>query len=112
MVCDLKFYEGQKAEERRREVEESVKRLEMALGAGSVKVLVGPEGSITFVGWNPNDRKGVSDLCAYRKLSAAASWSLRQAVAKAEVQAGRKVNAQAIGSGVHSHDGGKTWGKH
>ncbi len=33
------------------------------------------------------------------------------ALAKAEAQAGRTVDKQAVASGLHSHDGGKTWGK-
>lgn len=40
------------------------------------------------------------------------SWELRQAVARAEAQQGRKVNAHAVASGLHSHDGGKNWEKH
>jgi hypothetical protein len=54
-------------------------------------------------------RNGISDACAYRKLLASGSPALRAALAKAEAMAGRKVDPQAIASGVHSHDGGRTW---
>ena len=47
-----------------------------------------------------------------RRLSAKGSESLRRAVARAEALAGRKADARAIASGVHSHDGGRTWDKH
>lgn len=110
MPCDTQLRFGQKIEERRKQVEDTVSKLEAALGAGTVKVIVGPEGSIVFAGWG-SERNGVSDLCAYRRLSAKGSWALRQAVAKAEALSGKKINAQAVGSGIHSHDGGKTWDK-
>jgi hypothetical protein len=52
----------------------------------------------------------VTDVCAYRTLTASNSWALRQAVAKAEQLAGRKVSAAQVAAGTHSHDGGKTFG--
>lgn len=35
-----------------------------------------------------------------------------QAIARAEALAGRSVDKQVIGQGVHSHDSGKTWHDH
>lgn len=94
---------------RRDEVREAVARLEAAMKAGTVTVKVGPTGAITFAGWGSEEREGVSDVCAYRKLAASGSAALRAAVAKAEAMAGRKVDARAIAAGVHSHDGGHSW---
>lgn len=88
---------------------DAVKRLEALLGAG-VTVVIGATGGIAFKGWT--DREGVSDLCAYRKLMSENSPALRKAVARAEVMAGRGVDQQALAAGLHSHDGGRTWGKH
>lgn len=85
-------------------------RLEEAIGAGKVSVVVGIMGSVAFKGWD--DNAGISDLCAYRKLMADGSPALRRALARAEVSAGRSVNYQAVNSGLHSHDGGRTWSKH
>lgn len=85
-------------------------RLEKALAAGTVSVVVGVSGSVAFKGWE--DTGGVSDLCAYRKLMADGSPALRRAIARAEVTAGRSVNYQAVNSGLHSHDGGRTWSRH
>ena len=86
----------------------AVARLEQAIAAGSVVVMIGATGGITFRGWRDNE--GVSDLCAYRKL--ANSPTLRRAIARAEVQQGRQLDQRAIAAGVHSHDGGRTWGTH
>ncbi len=87
---------------------EAVKRLETALGAGAVKVVIGNNGALAFNGWT--ERGGVSDLCAYRALSN--SPALRKAIARAEAMSGRTLNRQAIAAGHHSHDGGHSWGQH
>jgi hypothetical protein len=91
-------------------VESALKRLEAALQAGSVKVVISAAGAFAFAGWTDND--GVSDLCAYRKLIAANSPALRRAVMRAQVGSGRTIDAKAIQAGVHSHDGGVTWSTH
>ena len=88
----------------------AVARLENALAAGSVTVKIGAAGAIAFVGWK--DNAGVADLCAYRRLVAQGSPALRRAMMRAEVTAGRKVDARTIAAGLHSHDGGNTWGTH
>ena len=85
-------------------------RLGAGLAAGTVQVVIGTAGGIAFKGWT--DNRGVSDLCAYRALTAANSAPLRKALARAEAMSGRKVNAQALAAGMHSHDGGNTWGTH
>jgi hypothetical protein len=85
-------------------------RLQAAIGAGSVSVVVGRTGAVALKGWRDADRAGVSDLCAYRALRN--TPELRRAIARAEVIAGRQVDARTIAAGVHSHDGGHTWGAH
>lgn len=87
-------------------------RLESALAAGTITVKVGPTGAIAFSKPMNQIDDGYADVCAYRALLATNSPALRRAVAKAEAMAGRKVNPQAIASGVHSHDGGGSWGRH
>jgi hypothetical protein len=86
----------------------ALKRLQQALADGTVKVVVGRAGSIAFSGWK--DNAGVSDLCAYRSL--ANSPEMRRAVMRAEAMSGNHVKMAALISGVHSHDGGQTWGSH
>lgn len=112
MPCETYFKPKQTKLERAVEVKKSLSRLEKALTEGRVKAKIGPQGALVFDGWpRDEDRGGVSDACAYRMLTAQNSWALRQAVAKAETLAGRKVDAKQVAAGVHSHDGGKTWGK-
>lgn len=110
MPCDSIRTEGQTLVERMSQVQRALKRLEGYLSTGSVTIGISPTGAVVFKGWN--DRDAVTDVCAYRTLAAENSWSLRQSVARAEALAGRKVNANAVALGVHSHDGGKTWGAH
>ena len=85
----------------------AVKRLDAALAAGTVSLVVGATGAIAFKGWQ--DKEGVADVCAYRKLLSSNSAALRRALASAEARAGRSVDQRAIAAGVHSHDGGDTF---
>ena len=112
MPCDTKLKAGETKEQRSARASAATVKLEAALTAGRASVRIGPTGAIAFVGWNEEERDGVADVCAYRRLVAKGSWALRQAVARAEATAGRKLNPQAIAAGVHSHDGGKSWGSH
>jgi hypothetical protein len=110
MPCYTKTLKNQSLQSRQKEIEAALKRLESYLQTGTVTAQIGPQGAIVFKGWG--DRDGVTDVCAYRSLSLSNSWALKQAVARAEVMSGKKVNAQAIASGLHSHDGGHTWSAH
>jgi hypothetical protein len=101
---------NQTLEQRSNEVQAALKRLERSLQNGAVRVTIGANGAVAFVGWN--DRDDVADVCAYRTLAAENSWALRQAVARAEQLSGRKVNPRAVAAGLHSHDNGRTWSKH
>jgi hypothetical protein len=110
MPCDTVLKPNQTLESRNEAIRKSLARLEASLNAGNVKVKIGPNGAVAFEGWKPTDRDDVTDVCAYRTLSAQSSWALRQAVAKAETQQGHKVNPHAVAAGWHSHDG-STWHK-
>jgi hypothetical protein len=107
MVCDTIKAKDQNPADRFKEVLEAQKRLEALLLSGSVKVALGRQGQFALVGWTAADRKDISDACAYRAL--ANTWAMRQAIAKAETMAGKKLNTASLASGVHSHDGGQTW---
>lgn len=94
--------------DRMRQIARAIDALEAGLQSGTVKAVIGRQGAIAFAGnWA---RDGVQDVCAYRRLLLKGSSALKLAVSRAEQVAGRKLNPQAIGSGVHSHDGGATWG--
>lgn len=110
MPCDSVRQQNQTLEERVSEIDAALKRLEGYLKTGTTKIAIAPNGAVAFAGWQ--DRAGITDVCAYRTLAANNSWELRQAVARAEATQGRKVNAQAVAAGHHSHDDGKTWSKH
>lgn len=88
----------------------ALERLQQAIGAGAVTVTVGRAGSVALNGWRDADREGVSDLCAYRAL--ANTPEMRRALLKAEAASGNRMDPRAIGSGLHSHDGGNTWSRH
>lgn len=109
MPCDSVRNPNQSLEDRNNQVKAALRRLEAALQSGTVRVSIGPSGGVAFVGWK--DRDDVTDVCAYRTLTAEGSWALRQAVTKAEAMTGRKVNPNAVASGHHSHDDGNTWHK-
>lgn len=94
----------------RARMEAAIKRLELDLAAGTVTAVIGATGAIAFKGWQ--DRQNVTDLCAYRKLAASNSPALRRAIMRAEAMAGRQLDQRAIAAGLHSHDGGATWGSH
>lgn len=111
MACYLKLKPWQTPATRRVEVKASTARLKAQIAAGKVKVKIGANGGIVFVGWDAADRDGVADVCAFRALQAEGSPELRRAIAAAEVVAGRKIDQTVINSGAHSHDGGKTWDK-
>lgn len=108
MPCDTRIDESELS---RRRMQDALKRLDAALGAGTVSVVVGAQGGIAFKGWTEG-REGWSDVCAYRRLASGNSPALRKALARAEALAGRKADPRAIGAGLHSHDGGQTWGTH
>lgn len=110
MACLSALQPNQTFAQRMTQVEAAIKRLEQYIQTGTVRIGISPKGAIVFQGWN--DRDGISDVCAFRSMTATNSWVLRQAVLRAEGMSGRKVNPKAIAEGSHSHDGGKTWGKH
>lgn len=112
MPCDTKLRPGQTIVQRAQEVRETVRNVDALLRAGKVKVKVGPQGAVAFDGLTDQDRNRVTDACIYRRVMATGSPLAKAAIAKAEQLAGRAVSVQAVGHGVHSHDGGRTWHNH
>lgn len=108
MPCDTRIPAGMTAAQRAEQIRKTLERLDGELASGSVKLKVGPSGAVYFEGWNEADRNGVNDACAFRALQQSNSFALRRAMATCEA-GGRKINLNAINSGVHSHDGGHTW---
>lgn len=109
MPCDTVRKPNQTVSQRATEVRKAVDTIAKGVAAGRVKVKVGPQGAIVFDGIPASERDGVTDACIYRRLVASGSSAAMAKVAEAERLAGRKVDRQIVGHGVHSHDGGVTW---
>jgi hypothetical protein len=109
MPCDTRLKPRQTIQQRASEVRAAVERISKGLASGTIKPKVGPQGAITFVGLPDEDRDGVTDSCAYRRLMVTGSALAKAAIARAEQLAGRSVDRKALAHGHHSHDGGKTW---
>jgi hypothetical protein len=112
MACDTRLKPRQTIQERAKEVRDAVARLAQALTQGRVKAVVGPQGAIAFTGWDTQSRDGLTDACAYRTLMRTGDAMARMHIQRAEHLAGRGVSKQTVASGLHSHDGGKTWHGH
>ena len=110
MPCDTQLAPNQTLAERMSEITVALRRLEAALQNGNVGISIAQNGALAFTGWK--DRDSITDVCAYRTLTAGNSAALRMAVARAEAIQGRKVNPRAVAAGFHSHDGGRTWSRH
>jgi hypothetical protein len=109
MPCDTKLKPRQTISQRKEEVRRVVANLSTALAAGKVKVLVGKEGGIAFVGLSDSERDGVTDACAYRRVMVEGSALAKAAITRAEQLAGRTIDKRAVAQGLHTHDGGHSW---
>lgn len=109
MPCDTVVKKNQTKKQRAEEIRETAKSIGKLLVQGRVRVVIGKQGAIAFVGLSDSERNGMTDACIYRRIMAGDSAMAKQAIAKAEMLAGRQVNKLAVGQGIHSHDGGMTW---
>lgn len=112
MPCDTRLKPRQTIQQRATEVRAVVDRVAKGLATGKIKAKIGPQGAIAFDGLTNEERDGVTDACAYRRLMSSGSASALQAIARAEALAGRSIDRQAVARGVHSHDGGTTFHDH
>jgi hypothetical protein len=110
MPCDTKTKRGQTLQQRATEVRGVVEATGRKLASGQVKVKVGPQGGVAFTGLTEIERDGVTDACLLRRLMSTGSALAKQAIERAELMAGRKVDRQVIGQGGHYH--GDVWHEH
>lgn len=108
MPCDTVPRRNQSLQERKEDVRKTVQQLAEGLASGRLKVKVGPQGAVAFLGLTETERNGVTDACAYRRVMAEGSALAKMAIMRAEQLAGRSVDRQVVGQGIHSHDG-ETW---
>jgi hypothetical protein len=110
MPCDTRVKRNQTLSQRVTEVRGVVEAVGRLLASGQVKVKVGPQGGIAFLGLSEAQRDGVTDACLVRRLMAGGSVTAKLAIERAELLAGRKVDKQVIGQGGHYH--GDVWHSH
>ena len=101
MTCDTRLRKGQTITQRKEEVQKAVSALDKALAAGRAKAKVGPQGAIAFEGMPELQRDGITDNCAYRRLMSSGSALAKQALQRAEMLAGRKVDRAVVNQGTH-----------
>jgi hypothetical protein len=112
MPCDLRRKFNQTQEQRNEELKEIIDRIAQRLVAGTITPVIGTQGGVAFQGLSEEDRGGATDICIYRRLMVEGGALALHRIQQAEMLAGRTVDRQAIAQGWHSHDGGKTWGRH
>lgn len=114
MPCDTvrtKFNQTQ--EQRNEEIKDVVDRVTRGLVDGTITPVIGSEqGAIAFQGLSDLDRGGATDVCIYRRLMVEGDALALDRIRQAEYMSGRLVDQQALVQGWHSHDGGRTWGRH
>jgi len=113
MPCDTRMKRNQSISQRKAEVDQVVKDVNSLLSSGKIKVVVDKKtGAVAFDGIDPNLRDDVTDACIFRRIMVSGSSLAKAKIMQAEMLAGRQINRQAVAQGVHSHDGGRTWGSH
>lgn len=112
MACETRLKKNQTIQQRADEVRRAVGKVQARLIDKRVQVKIGAQGGIAFVGIPDEERDGLTDACIYRRIMSTGSPLAKAAIARAEQLAGRTVNRQIVGQGVHSHDGGHTWHDH
>lgn len=110
MPCDTRLAKNETTTMRKEVIRKKTEELEKGILAGSIKIKVGPQGAVAFIGWT--DRDQITDNCAFRRLMNKGSATLKMKLAAAEQLAGRSVNKQMVAQGAHSHDNGETWHSH
>lgn len=113
MPCDTKIRRKQTLAERKEEIKTSVATIDKLISAGRVKVVVDKAtGAVAFTGIDETVRADMTDACVYRRILSQGSALAKMALQRAEQMAGRRVDGGALAQGIHSHDGGATWGRH
>ena len=110
MPCDYEREPQQTVAERQAEARKAKMAMDKLIATSRAKVVVDKNGRVVITGVPDKVRSRVNDACVVRFIQIHGSVAARQAIARAERLSGRSINKQAIEAGVHSHDGGATWG--
>lgn len=111
MPCFSKPRRNQTLTQRKEEVRKKVTLIDKLIAARKVQVKIGPQGAVVFTGISDEDRADLTDICIYNMLMTRGTLAAKLKIRQAEELAGRKVSRAAIQAGIHSHDGGATWGR-
>jgi hypothetical protein len=109
MPCDTIFRRGQTISVRKEEIKKVITTVEQGLARGRIKAVVSKKGGVAFDGLTVAERDDVTDACVYRAIMRTGGALARHMLAKAEMQAGVRIDQKVVAGGHHSHDGGKTW---
>jgi hypothetical protein len=109
MPCFSQREPQQTEEQRRAEVKKALTDIDKLIAKRKIKLKIGPQGAITFLGLEQAQRGRMTDVCIFNRLMQNGSEAVKQALIQAEQMAGRKVSAKALTQGIHSHDGGASW---
>lgn len=109
MACETNLKPRQTIQQRATEVRAAVTKLDALLKKKKAKVVVGPKGEIAFVGWDGEERDGITDACAFRRIMVTGSSLAKMEIERAYLAAGKTINRQVIAQGGHTHDGGQNW---
>lgn len=117
MACDTqRLTPEQTLSQRKTQIGEAMAQLEKLVLKRKAKVVVDrATGAIAFTGdeWAAiKSGSAITDACAYRRIMATGSSLAKAEIARAEQMAGRSVDRKVLAAGIHSHDGGRTWGGH
>jgi len=110
MPCDTKLKANQTIQQRATEVKKIAAFADELIRKNRLKIIIDKKtGAIAFDGMTDSEKDGCTDACIYRRIMATGTALAKQAIARAELVAGRGVNKQALAQGVHSHDGGRSF---
>lgn len=106
MVCWNTVKPNQTQEERNREIDRNMDRIDALMASGQVTYALGPNGQPIFGGLTREQRDGLDDNCIYRRITERGSRAAIAAIDQVERSTGRVTDRNAH---THTHDGGRTW---
>jgi hypothetical protein len=112
MACETRRRRGQSLSVRQKEVKDVISKIAGRILQEKTKIVIDKfTGAVAFTGID-DIRDDVTDACVFRALMISGPMTVKLAIQKAEALAGRTVSKEALAQGVHSHDGGQSWGSH
>lgn len=112
MPCNTRLKPKQTLAERAKETRKAGEAIDKLLATKRITLKVDRRtGAVVFIGIPENVRDGMTDACVLNHITERGSAESRRAIARAEQLAGRSIDKKVVAQGLHSHDGGRTWGR-